>query len=119
MGSCWDESNPFPTLTKPTSTLQQVLADSAGIAAAWEVELPHQPTRLHGQAVVIQVHQAQQTCWRVLYKVLHISNQLTPQSIWFQFHLPHKGTQAQTKPQQPSHSTAYILSALLNTVAHK
>ena len=94
MGSHWDESNPSPTFTKPTFTLQQVLANSAGIAVAWEAELPHRTTRLHGQAVVTQVHQALQTRWHICHKALHITNQSTPHSRWFHCQLPHKGAQA-------------------------
>ena len=41
MGSRWDKSNPFPKFTKLAFVLWKVLADSAGITVAWEVELPH------------------------------------------------------------------------------
>ena len=119
MGSRWDESNPSQALTKPTSTLQQVLANSAGIAVAWEAELPHQPTRLHGQAVVKQVHQAQQTHRRIHHKAPHIMNQVVPHSRWFHCQLPRKGTQVQTNPQRSSHSTACALPAWLSTAEHK
>ena len=44
MGSRWDKSIPSQACAKPAFTLQQVLANSAGIAIAWEAELPHQPT---------------------------------------------------------------------------
>ena len=115
MGSRWDESNPSPTLTKPTSTLQQVLANSAGIAVAWEAELPHRPTQLHGQAVVKQVHQVLQTRRRICHKAPHITNQFVPHSRWFHCQLPRKGAQAQTNPQRSSRSTACALPAWLST----
>ena len=119
MGSRWDESNPFLTLTKPTSTLQQVLANSAGIAVAWEAELLHRPIRLHGQAVVKHVHQVLQTLWRICQKAPHITNQSTPRSRWFHCQLPRKGTQAKTNPQQSSRSTACALPAWLSTAEHE
>ena len=119
MGSRWDESNPFPTLTKPTSTLQQVLANSAGITITWEAELPHQPTRLHGQAVVKQVHQVLQTRWRIHHKAPHITNQYVPHSRWVHCQLPRRGAQAQTNPQRSSRSTACALPAWLSTAAHE
>ena len=119
MGSRQDESNLSPTWTKPTSKLQQVLANSAGIAVAWEVELPHQPTRLHGQAVVKQVCQVLQTCQRIRHKAPHITNQSTPHSCWFHCQLLFKGSQAQTNPLWSSHSTACALPAWLSTAAHE
>ena len=94
MGSRWDESVPFPTFTKPAFTPQQVLANSARIANAWEVELPHRPTQSHGQAVVKQVHQVLQTHQRIHHKAPHITNQYTPHSHWFHCQLPRKGAQA-------------------------
>ena len=119
MGSCWDESNPFPIFTKLACVLWQVLADSAGITVAWEAELPHQPTRLHGQAVVKQVHQILQTRWCICHKATHITNQFAPHSRWFHCQLPHKDAQAQTNPQQSSRSTACALPAWLSTAAHE
>ena len=115
MGSRWDESNPSQALTKPTFTLQQVLANSAGIAVAWEAELPHRPTRLHGQAVVIQVHQVLQTRRHIRHKAPYITNQSTPHSCWVHCQLPRKGVQAQTNPQRSSRSTACALPAWLST----
>ena len=115
MGSRWDESNPFPTFTKPTSKPQQVLANSAGIAVAWEAELLCRPTRLHGQVVVKQVHQVLQTRRRIRHKAPHITNQFVPHSRWFHCQLPRRGAQAQTNPQQSSRSTACALPAWLST----
>ena len=119
MGSRWDESNPFPTLTKPTSKLQQILANSAGIAIAWEAELPHQPTQSHGQALVIQVHQVLQTRRRIRHKAPHLTNHFAPHSRWFHCQLPRKGVQAQTNPQWSSYSTACALPAWLSTAEHE
>ena len=115
MGSRWDKSNPSPTFTKLAFILRQVLADSARIAFTWEAELPHRSTRLHGQAVVKQVHQALQTRRRLHHKVPHIMNQFAPHSRWFHCQLPCKGAQAQTNPQWSSHSTACALPAWLST----
>ena len=115
MGSRWDKSNPSPTFTKPTSTLQQVLANSAGIAVAWEAELPHRPTRLHGQAVGKQAHQVLRTRRRICHKAPHIMIQSVPHSRWFPCQLPRRGAQAQTNPQQSSRSTACTLPAWLST----
>ena len=72
MGLCWYESNPSQAFTTLASTPLQVLANSAGIAIAWEAVLPHQPTQLHGQAALKQDHQAQQTHWCIHHKVPHI-----------------------------------------------
>ena len=119
MGPRWDESNPFPTLTKPTSTLQQVLANSAGIAVAWEAELPHRPTQLHGQAVGKQARQVLQTRRRIRHKAPHITNQSIPHSRWVHCQLPHKGAQARTNPQRSSRSTACALPAWLSTAEHE
>ena len=119
MGSRWDESNPSPTFTKPTFTPQQVLASSTGIAVAWEAELLCRPTRLHGQAVVTQVHQAQRTRRRIRHKAPHITNQVVPHSRWFHCQLPCKGAQAQTNPQRSSHSIACALPAWLSTAEHE
>ena len=115
MGSHWDESNPSQAFTELAFTPQRVLANSAGIAIAWEAELPHRPTRLHGQAAMTQVHQAQQTRWRIHHKALHITNQVVPHSRWFHCQLPHKGAQVQTNPQQSSRSSACALPAWLST----
>ena len=117
MGSRWDESNPFPTFTKPTSKPQQVLANSARIAVTWEVELPHRPTRLHGQAVVKQVRQVLQTHRRICHKAPHITNQFVPHSCWFHCQLSCRGAQVQTNPQQSSHSIVCALPAWLSTAA--
>ena len=119
MGSCLDESIPSPTFTKLAFILQQVLANSAGIAVAWEAELPHQPTQLHGKVVVIQVHQVLQTRRRIRHKAPHIMNQVVPHSRWFHCQLPCKGAQAQTNPLRSSHSTACALPAWLSTAAHE
>ena len=119
MGSRWDESNPSPTFTKPTFTLQQVLANSAGIAVAWEAELLHRPTRLHGRAVGKQAHQVLQTRRRICHKAPHITNQFVPHSRWFHCQLPRRGAQVQTNPQQSSRSTACALPAWLSTAAHE
>ena len=119
MGSCWDESNPSPAFTKPTFTPQQVLANSAGIAVAWEAELPHQPTQLHGQAVVKQVHQAPWTRRHIYHKTPHIMNQFVLHFCWFHCQLPCKDAQAQTNPLRSSHSTACTLPAWLSTAAHE
>ena len=115
MDLCWDESNPSQAFTKPTFTLQQVLANSAGIAVAWEAELLRRPTRLHGQVVVKQVHQVLQTRRRTRHKAPHITNLSIPHSRWFHCQLPRRGAQAQTNPQQSSRSTACILPAWLST----
>ena len=106
---------PYPTFTTLAFILQQVLADAARIAVAWEAELPHRPTQLHGQAVVKQVHQVLQTRRRIHHKAPHIRNQSTPHSRWFCCQLPCKGTQAQTNPQRSSRSTACTLLAWLST----
>ena len=115
MGSRWDESNPSPTFTTLAFILWQVLTNSAGIAVAWEAELPHRPTQSHGQVVVKQVHQVLQTRWRIRHKALHITYQSTPHSRWVQSQLPRKGAQAQTNPQRSSRSTACALPAWLST----
>ena len=119
IGSRWDESNPSPALTKPAFALQQVLANSAGIAVTWEAELPHRPTRLHGQAVVKQVHQVLQTRRHIHHKAPHITHQFAPDSRWFHCQLPSRGAQAQTNPRQPSRSTACALPAWLSTAEHE
>ena len=119
MGSRWDESNPFPTLTKLAYELRQVLANSAGIDITWEAELLCRPTRLHGQAVVKQARQVLQTRRRIRHKALHITNQSTPHSRWVHCQLPCKGAQAQTNPQRSSHSTACALPGWLSTAAHE
>ena len=119
MGSRWDESNPSQAFTKPTSKPWQVLANSAGIAVAWEAELLRRPTRLHGQAVVKQARQVLQTRRRICHKAPHITNQSVPHSRWFHCQLPCKGAQAQTNPQQSSHSIACALPAWLSTAECK
>ena len=119
MGSSWDKSNPSQALTKPTFTLQQVLANSAGIAVAWEAELLHRPTQLHGQAVMKQVCQVLRTRRCIRHKAPHITNQFTPHSRCFHCQLPCKGAQAQTNPQRSSRSTACALPTWLSTAAHE